>query len=70
MVCEIWQLSGESENVPSVVSIGVNGEGFREVRRRTRAARAFTDGKSTLMLAAARLRHVAASKWANGSTWT
>jgi putative transposase len=36
---------------------------LREVRRRTRAVRAFPDGKSALMLAAARLRHVAATKW-------
>jgi putative transposase len=32
---------------------------LREVRRRTRAVGAFPDGKSALMLAAARLRHVA-----------
>jgi hypothetical protein len=37
---------------------------LREVRRRTQAAGAFPDGKSALMLAAARLRHVAAgTKW-------
>jgi transposase-like protein len=36
---------------------------LREVRRRTRAVGAFPDGKSALMLAAARLRHVAATKW-------
>jgi len=36
---------------------------LREVRRRTRAVGAFPDGKSALMLAAARLRHVAGSKW-------
>jgi len=33
------------------------------VRRRTRAVGAFPDGKSALMLAAARLRHVAGTKW-------
>ena len=36
---------------------------LREVRRRTRAVGAFPDGKSALLLAAARLRHVAATKW-------
>ena len=35
---------------------------LREVRRRTRAVGAFPDGKSELMLAA-RLRHVAGTKW-------
>jgi transposase-like protein len=36
---------------------------LREVRRRTRAVGAFPDGKSALMLAAARLRHVAGTRW-------
>lgn len=36
---------------------------LREVRRRTRAIGAFPDGESALMLVAARLRHVASSKW-------
>jgi len=36
---------------------------LREVRRRTRAVGAFPDGKSALMLAAARLRHVAGTNW-------
>ena len=36
---------------------------LREVRRRTRTVGAFPDGKSALMLAAARLRHVAGTKW-------
>jgi putative transposase len=36
---------------------------LREVRRWTRAVGAFPDGKSALMLAAARLRHVAGTKW-------
>jgi len=36
---------------------------LREVRRRTRAVGAFPDGKSALTLAAARLRHIAGSKW-------
>jgi transposase-like protein len=35
---------------------------LRKVRRRTRAVGAFPDGKSALMLAAARLRHVAGTK--------
>jgi transposase-like protein len=35
----------------------------REIRRRTRVVGAFPDGHSALMLVAARLRHVAATKW-------
>jgi transposase-like protein len=35
----------------------------REVRRRTRVVGAFPDGNSALMLVAARLRHVAGTKW-------
>jgi len=36
---------------------------LQEVRRRTRAVGAFPDGKSALMLAAARLPHVAGTNW-------
>ena len=36
---------------------------MREVRRRTRVVGAFPDGRSALMLVAARLRHVAATRW-------
>jgi transposase-like protein len=36
---------------------------MREIRRRTRVVGAFPDGESALMLVAARLRHVAATKW-------
>lgn len=35
----------------------------REIKRRTRAIGAFSDGQSALMLVCARLRHVAASDW-------
>jgi transposase-like protein len=35
----------------------------REVRRRTQVVDAFPDGQSALMLVAARLRHVAGTKW-------
>lgn len=35
----------------------------REVRRRTRVVGAFPDGRSALMLVAARLRHVAGTRW-------
>ena len=35
----------------------------REVRRRTRVAGAFADGKSALMLVTARLKYVAESEW-------
>ena len=36
---------------------------MREVRRRTRVVGAFPDGRSALMLVAARLRYVAATRW-------
>ena len=36
---------------------------MREIRRRTRVVGAFPDGQSALMLVAARLRHVVATKW-------
>jgi len=36
---------------------------IREIGRRTQVVGAFPDGQSTLMLVAARLRHVAATKW-------
>ena len=36
---------------------------MKEIRRRTRVVGSFPDGKSALMLAAARLRYVASSKW-------
>ncbi len=36
---------------------------MREIRRRTRVVGAFPDGNSALMLVAARLRHVAGSRW-------
>jgi len=35
----------------------------REIRRRTRVVCAFPDGESALVLVAARLRHMAGSKW-------
>ena len=35
---------------------------MREIRRRTRAVGAFPDGKSALMLAAGRLRHIAGTQ--------
>jgi transposase-like protein len=36
---------------------------MREIRRRTRVVGAFPDGNSTLNLAAARLRHIAGTRW-------
>lgn len=36
---------------------------MREIRRRTRVVGAFPDGNRALMLVAARLRHVAGTKW-------
>jgi transposase-like protein len=36
---------------------------MRKIRRRTRVVGAFPDGQSALMLIAARLRHVAATRW-------
>lgn len=36
---------------------------IREIRRRTRVVGAFPDGRSALMLVAARLRHIASTRW-------
>ena len=36
---------------------------MREIRRRTRVVGAFPDGRSAVMLVAARLRHIAGTKW-------
>lgn len=36
---------------------------MREIRRRTRVVGCFPDGESALMLVAARLRHIASTKW-------
>lgn len=36
---------------------------MKEIRRRTRVVGAFPDGQSALMLVAARLRHIAGTKW-------
>lgn len=36
---------------------------MREIRRRTKVVGAFPDGRSALMLVAARLRHISGSKW-------
>jgi transposase-like protein len=36
---------------------------MKEIRRRTRVVGSFPDGESALMLVAARLRHVAGSRW-------
>jgi len=36
---------------------------IREIRRRTRVVGSFPDGRSALMLAAARLRHIAGTRW-------
>jgi transposase-like protein len=36
---------------------------IREIRRRTRVVGAFPDGPSALMFLAARLRHIASTRW-------
>jgi len=36
---------------------------MKQIRRRTRVVGAFPDGNSALMLAAARLRHIAGTQW-------
>ena len=36
---------------------------MREIRRRTRVVGAFPDGRSALMLVAARLRHIITPRW-------
>ena len=41
---------------------------MREIRRRTRVVvGAFPDGRSALMLVAARLRHVGPARWGQGN---
>ena len=40
-----------------------SGDRRRQIRKRTRVVGAFPDGKSALMLACARLRHIAGTKW-------
>jgi len=36
---------------------------LKEIRRRSKVVGAFPDGKSALMLSAARLRHVSGTQW-------
>ncbi len=36
---------------------------MREIRRRTRVVGSFSDGRSALMLVAARLRYLAGTRW-------
>lgn len=43
--------------------ISVNYKTGQEARRRTKVVGAFPDGHSALMLVAARLRHVSATRW-------
>lgn len=38
---------------------------MREIRRRTNVVGAFPDGNSALMLVAAKLRHIAGTKWSS-----
>ena len=40
-----------------------------EIRRHTRVVGTFPDGKSALMLVAARLRHFADSEWGPAAPW-
>lgn len=42
----------------------------RKIRRRARVVGTFPDGKSALMLVAARLKYVADSGWGPTATWT
>ena len=43
---------------------------IREIRRRTRVVGAFPDGHSALMLVAARLRHIASTRWGKRRLWS
>jgi len=43
---------------------------MREIRRPTRGVGGFPDGKSALMLVAARLRYLAANRWGSKTTAT
>jgi len=42
---------------------------MKEIRRRTRVVGSFPDGKSALMLACARLRHVASKSWSDSRVY-
>jgi transposase-like protein len=55
--------AGEVRNISVLVAIGVGERIIREIRRRTRVVGAFPDGHSALMLVAARLRHIASTRW-------
>jgi putative transposase len=46
-----------------MMSINVLERIMREIRRRTRVVGNFPDGKSAVMLVAARLRHIAGTRW-------
>ncbi len=52
-----------SETVAFIRTNNVLERIMREIRRRTRVVGNFPDGKSALMLVAARLRHIAGTKW-------
>ena len=52
--CEHWRRIRTNNPMERII---------REIRRRTRVVGAFPDGESALMLVAARLRHVASTKW-------
>src|SRR5215510_3143367 len=54
------------QDVGSALLIPVNNpleRIMREIRRRTRVVGAFPDGNSAINLAAARLRHIASTRW-------
>jgi transposase-like protein len=52
---------GDYQNVSILVTIAVDQDGFREIRRRTRVVGSFPGGHSALMLVCTRLRYVASS---------
>ena len=53
---------GPLENVAMMVATSVNGNGHREIRRRTRVIDSFPDERSAPMLVTARLKYVADSE--------
>jgi transposase-like protein len=51
------------QNTEAMMSINVLERIMREIRRRTRVVGNFPDGQSAVMLVAARLRHIAGTRW-------
>lgn len=58
-------MSFPSEHWRMIHSNNLLERAMEEIRRRTRVVGAFPDGRSALMLVAARFRHIASSDWSD-----